>query len=124
MPDDIKQEAITAALAAGFYYENGSTNACDLRASLGRFEAEPWYLPYFYDAVMNGDGESFGSADHTDCDVLTVNDAEREAFEFDTDTVAVAVTYSDQGFVGLVELNERKLAKLEDSYQSEESDDY
>jgi len=115
----IKADATAAAIEAGYYYDDDG----DFRASLGRFEAEPWYVPYFYDQVMNGDGETYYSGEQADCDVLDVDDNERAAFNLEPDTVAVAVTYSDQGFIGLVELSAAKRAQLEADYAADDSDD-
>ena len=114
----ITADAIAAAIDAGY---TGSTS--ELRAPLGRFEGEPWYLPYFYNAMLDGDGEPFGNGETTDCDVLDVDDNERQAFALEADTVAVAVTYSSQGFIGLVELNQARREQLEADYQTEDSDE-
>jgi len=105
--------ATALALNAG-YAEKGYPSA--LIAPLGRFEGEPWTLPYFFDRIMNGDGDTRYAGEDADCDILDVDETERTALCLRADTRWVAVFYSMQGFLHLVELTESALADLEASY--------
>lgn len=49
-PIRIRAEAIKAALEYGYKYNETG----ELCAPLGKFECEPYYALYFYDAVLDG----------------------------------------------------------------------
>ena len=63
--------------------------------SPGKFEAEPVYVPYFWDAYMNG------GADEDDGDILTfdVNDEDRAMFPELANVRQVFLWENDSGFV-------------------------
>ena len=115
----VTKEAEAAATDNGFSRDEDG----DWRASPGRFEGEPWYLPYFYQSTLDGMGEAFGTEDFTECEVIDVEPAERAAFGLAPDTTRVAVTFSEQGFLGLRELNEQDYKTLADSYASTDDDE-
>lgn len=75
--------------------------------SPGKFEGEMIYAPYFYAAVMDGDGEPVYDDDYPDLLLYTeldVQDADRKAFpELDPTTKDVLVYESEQGFVHIEE---------------------
>jgi hypothetical protein len=64
--------------------------------SPGQFENEPLYVPYFWDAYLNG------MADDDDGTVLTflVNDEDRAEFPELKDVKVVTLAQTDDGFVG------------------------
>ena len=116
--NEIRLNARDKAIAYGFTDETPSDG---LHAPLGKFESEPYYILYFYDAMMNGDGEPlYTTPDNPDCTcdgtLLDVSADERAAFELDADTVAVVIWHSDHGFETLQELDERSLARITRDY--------
>ena len=66
-------------------------------ASPGKFECEPWETLYFYEMMLDGDGEEI---DFADGDVITFfqPDAEEKLF-FDLKEKFFAISESEQGFV-------------------------
>ena len=66
----------------------------------GRFEGEPFYIAYFYDRMMNGDGEMRGPEYHP-YTVLDVSATERAAFPELRGRRSINLGESDQGFVSL-----------------------
>jgi len=65
--------------------------------SPGKFEGEPILTLYYYDAFLNGDGDSIDE-DSNDL-AFNVTAEEAEAFGL-TVGDRVTLTFSDQGFVG------------------------
>lgn len=89
----------------------------------GRFEGEPFYVAYYYDAMLNGfadDSLYHGESLVGDLFMIDADSPEREAFELAADTVAVLLTASEQGFVGVVELNADELAAEQEYAESTE----
>ena len=81
--------------------------------SLGKFEAEPVYAPYFYDDMLNGCSEILDWPDETRTDLFEVDTDDRAMFpELSTETVAVALEESEQGFVHIEELTQKQLDAL------------
>lgn len=87
--------------------------------SLGKFEGEMLYAPYFYDMLLNGDGDPMYddipediSDEDMDCwesdllyTKLDVNDDDRTQFpELDPETVTVRVYETNSGFVHIEEV--------------------
>lgn len=103
---EIRLAARNAAFAYG--YRTGTDG--NLYAPPGKFESEPYYILYFYDAMMEGDGEPLYSDENYDGTMFDVTADEREAFELDAGTVAVVLWCSDQGFRSLQELSEIEYA--------------
>jgi len=105
----IAERATRLAIAAGYRSAGipaGIMRGDKLRAPLGRFEGEPWQLPYFWELACNGDGETVLGADgQASADLFEVSDDERAALGLADDVTHVAVTYSDAGFLGLDTLN-------------------
>lgn len=93
------RSAITHAVQAG-YRVLGVDGM--LVASSGKFEGEPWYAPYYWDAALNGDGENIGGDDEPFATRIEVTRAERTAFSLADDVVSVLLWESDQGFVQLL----------------------
>lgn len=58
----------------------------------GKFEGEPIYSPYFYDRIMNGDGEYLGDDDGAIA--LDIDDDERRMFP-ELDGFSTVVTWED-----------------------------
>ena len=54
-----------------------------LQAPPGKFEGEPFFVIHYFQAVLDGDGESFGSEERVDCHVFELSDDERVAFGLD-----------------------------------------
>ncbi len=70
--------------------------------TLGKFEAEMLYAPYFYDAMLNGDGDSVNGVDYF---VLDADD-KREFPEL-ADYYGVCMEESEQGFIYMDAMNEK-----------------
>lgn len=60
----------------------------------GKFEGEMLYAPYFYDAVLMGDGERIG-----DTDFFEINDDDAKEFPELTGCYGVTLVESENGFV-------------------------
>jgi hypothetical protein len=73
----------------------------------GKFEAEPAYAPYFYALVIDGGYDSIEHDDGSSVDIILIDDTDRAMWpELASDTVAVGVEVSDQGFVYVSELRD------------------
>jgi hypothetical protein len=66
----------------------------------GRFEGNPYYVAYFYDRMMNGDGEIRGP-EYDSYTVLDVSATERAAFPDLKGRRSINLGISEQGFVNL-----------------------
>ena len=81
--------------------------------SLGKFESEPVFAPYFYNAMLEGCSEILDWSDGTRTDVFEIDADDRAMFpELGDGTVAVALTESEQGFVHVEELTALELEEL------------
>ena len=82
------------------------TNGC------GKFEGESGNANWFWDAVMNGDGEDFQplGEDGIIYSLFVVDSAEADAFKM-TIGDAVIVFEDSQGFVSLLEFKTRPAAE-------------
>lgn len=111
----IRDTATDKAIAYGFREIAGV-----LKAPLGKFESEPYYALYFYDAMLDGCAdEPLYDGDTVAADVIIVSDDERVAFELNQDTAFVVLWYSDQGFVSLQELTASAYDELCDAYENQ-----
>jgi len=63
--------------------------------SPGRFEGEPTYAPYFYDATLNGEGDT----DESEVTTFEINETDRKLFPELKDVKTIYLWQSDQGFV-------------------------
>lgn len=63
--------------------------------SPGKFEGEPTYAPYFYDALLNG----FADTDEGDVATFDVTDDDRALFPELKDVQHVYLWESEQGFI-------------------------
>lgn len=109
----IRDAAIAAALEYGY-------DATALHAPPGKFEGEPFYVLYFYEAVLNGKAdEPLYEGDTVVADLLEVSDDERAAFKLNPDTAFVALWYAESGFVTLDELTAVQYDELRDAYSDE-----
>jgi hypothetical protein len=97
-------KAKARALAIEYGYLDDSTAYQGLRAPLGKFEGEPFYTPYFYDLMMDGEGEPLYVDDRCEGTLFDVWVSEHKAFELDAGTVAIVLWHSEQGFETLEEL--------------------
>jgi hypothetical protein len=69
-------------------------------AARGQFEGQQWWAPYYWDCVMEGDGETL-CGDQEECttaELFTVDADESEAFGIDCGAT-VMVRQDSQGFV-------------------------
>lgn len=86
----------------------------------GKFEGEAFYIAYYFDAVMNGDGEPLYEDDYGDkeCigDLFDVTQEERDAFGLDPNTTHVVLWYSESGFVTLDELDKHRYESIQSRY--------
>lgn len=100
------REEILATYTVG---ENG------IIKTLGKFEGEMLYAPYFYDRVLDGEGEDVyeGVIEPTQLEVcetpllyteLEVTDEDRAEFPEIGDTARVRISETSQGFVYLEEI--------------------
>ena len=64
----------------------------------GKFEGEPIYAPYFYDALMNGGSDSTEYDGDTPIDVFDVSDEDRQIFPELQGVSEVRCYESEQGF--------------------------
>jgi hypothetical protein len=80
----------------------------------GKFEAEPAYAPYFYAQVRDGGCDGIEFADGACVDIVMIDATDRAMWpELASDTVAVGVEETDQGFVSVSELTQIQLSELE-----------
>lgn len=76
----------------------------------GRFEGEDPWVPYFFDQIMNGDGEDFITEedDNPPITLFEPDVNEREAFEVKE---IVLIMESNQGFIFGVQFDTREEAE-------------
>jgi hypothetical protein len=63
--------------------------------SPGKFEGEPVYAPYFYDALLNGGADE----DDGKTAIFDVNDDDRREFPTLADVARVSLSETNDGFV-------------------------
>lgn len=102
MSDPIQQlqkDAEHAALKAGFEFDGRYGHWIKPH---GRFECEPYWLPYYYDLVLSGMADSDALYLGEDCiaDIFTLSPMEIAAFDFPPRAEFLLVTYSSAGFIG------------------------
>ncbi len=96
--------------------------------SLGKFEGEPEYAPYFYEATLDGTSDILDWPDDGRTDIVEVSDKERAMWPtLESWAVAVAIEESDQGFVSVTSLTQREVDQLtarnEKAWEDEPSED-
>ena len=106
------------ATDAGYRFD---TARGELVAPPGRYQGEPWYLPYFDSMALDGSAEQFYSSDNLDGKGIELSDAEREAFGLDPEDTHALLTYSDQGFVGIRIVDDAEYMRIVALYEA--SDD-
>jgi len=117
----LRDDAVRLALEAGFTFPLGTRDPAQLRASPGRFEGEPFYLPYFYHAALEGDADALvysGGAAVGDVFLLTDND--RAAFTFGPGADFLVLWYSETGYITGELLTASAYNALRASYETEE----
>jgi len=67
-------------------------NSHNVIAELGKFEHEPIETLYYYDAMLNGDGEDLG-------DMVKFEVSEKEKIRFTVEEKYFYLEVSDEGFV-------------------------
>ena len=63
--------------------------------SPGKFEGEPMYAPYFYDALLNG----FADEDEDGVATFIITDEDRKLFPMLAEAKSVRLWESEQGFI-------------------------
>lgn len=120
----LREHAIHLALGEGYRYAPNTRDPEAMIAPLGRFESEPFYLPYFYADIMNGGGnEPMYDGETVAADIVEVSDDERAAFGLDDRTAFVALWYSGSGFVSLEQLTPDAHDELRESFDAEVRDE-
>ena len=75
-----------------------TTNEHGIITSLGKFEGEMLYVPYFWDLVLNGCGED-GGEESNPTSAFDIDSADRAVFPELAGTRRLVLSESDQGFV-------------------------
>jgi hypothetical protein len=89
--------------------------------SPGKFESEAIFTPYFWDMAGDGGADILYWADGAIQYLLEINNDDRASWpEIASDTVAVILAESDQGFVSLDELTPAQLAQVLAEYETDE----
>ena len=131
LPDPIaalRHDAINAAIDAGYTYRPipGATMGVEhLRSQPGKFEGEPWYLPYFYQLALDGvaDSDALYAGEHCDADVFTLSPLERAAFDLPDEADILLVCYSESGFVSCRTMSAAQFEKLAAQYDADNAED-
>ena len=80
-------------------------------AARGKFEGEPWYAPYYWNCLLEGDGESLL---HEECDatadLFQVDGDESEAFDIECGRW-ILIRCDSQGFVMVTDHESREAAE-------------
>ena len=97
--DTIKAKAEGLARDAGMQFDSRYDHWV---AARGKFEGEEWYAPYYWDAVLNGDGETIYCVEDVTQDIsgdlFQVSAEESEAFDIECGRW-ILVRNDSQGFV-------------------------
>jgi len=91
--------------------------------SPGKFEGEMLYVPYFWDTMMEGNGEDLYFSDGALVSIIGVEDKDREMFPELGSATQIAIETTDQGFVNAITDSaaiSRLLAEYESDQQREE----
>ena len=102
MENPIKEDL--QKIAADYTFKNG------IIKNPGKFEGESIMTPYFYEASLNGDGET-----------ISLYQFEKDFFKIDSKFKYVKILESDSGFVTLDFLTEEEYYSQE--FESDEEDD-
>ena len=86
----------------------------------GRFEGENPETAYFYEAMLDGDGELFKFKDSETFTVFKLSDEEKEIFEIAHDYFAIYI--SDSGFIHGYKLTSVKYNKMIKELEAEWED--
>ena len=70
-----------------------------LIASPGKFEGEPLYVPFLWDAIMNGGGEPVGTCKNDNAEQVSIDTHDQRIFPELQGVQAVILWEDDQGFV-------------------------
>ena len=112
--------AIATLLEAHDFRDSGTC------ADFGKFEGEPLETIYFYEAMLDGDGESlYFGRDEVQIDLYDTTTEEREILGAPPNHTHFALEYSDTGFVSGKWLTEKEADKLrlEDESAMEEQEE-
>jgi hypothetical protein len=89
----------------------------------GKFEAEPCYVPYFWEMTMDGSAETMVWTDESSSYVVEIGDIDKMEWpELPADCAALHMSESDQGFVFCETLTAAELADLESRNAAEWED--
>lgn len=125
LPDPIaalRHDAVNAARDAGFQFDGRYSHWIKPR---GKFEGEPYWLPYYYNLALDGgaDSDPFYNPDSilycAHADVFTLSPLERAAFDFSDDDAFLLVTYSEQGFIGHRLISSAEHDRLRAEYEAD-----
>lgn len=93
--------------------------------SPGKFEGEMLYAPYFWNWILESEGEEMTDADGTPWTVLDISDEDRTMFpEIHRNIYRVALRENDQGFVYLIDTSTPHFDELGTDEDREERDDH
>jgi hypothetical protein len=114
----IRDAAVKAARAYGYAYEGARRDPASLYAPPGKFEGQPYWALFYWDAVMDGMADDplrdeFGDVA---ADVMPLTDAEREAFDLPDACAFIALWHSDAGFVNVECLTPSEYDELRQHY--------
>lgn len=88
--------------------------------SLGKFEGEPSYVPFFWGMVLGG---AYTTAITTVCDdtyyFILITEEYAERFELDWAGYYIVLTENDQGFVYSYIVSPEQMQTMEETYNKE-----
>lgn len=84
----------------------------------GKFEGEKLYVPYFFDAVMNGFSDEIGES----LDIFILTKEDKTEFPELKDVFAVVLEHSDNGFVYGKTMTEKQIEQLRNELENLESE--
>jgi hypothetical protein len=97
--------------------ESAQAHYSSITSGPGKFECEPNYTPYYWEGVLEGDGEDHVFADDDIVTTFCVDAYESEAFELPIHSW-VMVWETDQGFVQSRWFRERETMLAEIYFES------
>ena len=92
----------------------------------GKFEGEPLWVSFAYDASLNGDGDQYGDVSELGEHIcyLVVDDKDRKEWGLDANVYGVSIMETDMGFVYGDTYNSHKEYNEAMSHTEDVIDDY